>query len=114
MYTLINYCTCMYVHVHVLSRAENFQQDLFFVNFAFYEKMTVLLFTLIDLGNFNPLKFLAIQYIMRILYFQMMSDKEGGGAKGGDRVSDVSDISANNYGVKTTSHPLILLIIKGQ
>ena len=39
------------------------------MNFAFYEKIAVLLFTLIDLGNFNHSKYLAIQYIMRILYF---------------------------------------------
>ena len=32
------------------------------MNFAFYEKITVLLFTLIDLGNFNPISGYTVYY----------------------------------------------------
>lgn len=39
-----------------------------------------------------------------------MNDKEGGGP---GRVSDISEMPNSNYGVKTTTHPLMLLIVKG-
>ena len=39
-----------------------------------------------------------------------MNDKEG---SAGGRVSDISEMPNNNYGVKTTTHPLMLLIVKG-
>ncbi|XP_011406645.2 PREDICTED: uncharacterized protein LOC100639454 [Amphimedon queenslandica] len=63
------------------------------------------------LGLAAKLDFTTVKLRKTGIVEQMMNDKEGGG---GGRVSDVSEMPNSNYGVKTTSHPLMLLIVKGR